>query len=212
MGSFDATFRAKTSKDAPTIVPVTSDRASLNAYVNRPYVDAGELVQSWKEHLRNRLPNYMMPSAFVVLEGFPLTPNGKVDRKALPEPDRERVETASVYVPPESDLERVIAETWQQLLNLQRVGIHDNFFDLGANSLLMVQAHFSLRDALQRPLSLVDLFRFPTVSTLAGFLGNVNGEAAALAESQARAATRIGALDLRRQARQAAREAVKSKT
>ena len=73
MGSFDATFRAKASKDAPTIAPVTSDRASLIAYVNRPYVDAGELVQRWKEHLRDRLPNYMMPSAFVVLEGFPLT-------------------------------------------------------------------------------------------------------------------------------------------
>jgi acyl carrier protein len=149
----------------------------------------------------------MLPGAFVVLDALPLTPNGKVDRKALPEPDRQRQEAATPYVAPADDVERLIAETWQDLLALERVSTHDNFFDIGANSLLMVQAHSALRQRLGRPLSLVDLFRFPTVQALAAHL-NQSGEPAesvVLAASEARGQSRIDALARRRQSRDAAR-------
>jgi acyl carrier protein len=205
LGTFDATFPASTD---PTSAPL--ERRPWREYVHHPHVDGGELVQVWRQHLRDALPPYMIPSAFVVLDALPLTPNGKIDRKALPEPDRRRAETSASYVRPESVVEETIAEVWQELLNLERVSAHDNFFDLGANSLLMVQAHTALKDKLQRSLSLVDLFRFPSVKSLADHLGNRSGEAAALTESQTRAKARIEALDRRRQGRQAARATLKS--
>jgi acyl carrier protein len=151
----------------------------------------------------------MLPGAFVVVDALPLTPNGKVDRKALPEPDRQRQEAAAPYVAPGDDIERLIAETWQELLALERVSTHDNFFDLGANSLLMVQAHSALKQKLGRPLSLVDLFRFPTVQALATHLGRTDAaeDSAVLQATEARAHARADALNRRRQTRQAGRPA-----
>ena len=135
-----------------------------------------ELVPDLRARLKQTLPPYMIPSAFVVLDALPLTANGKVNRKALPAPDRERQEAASAYVAPASELERVIGEVWQQLLGLGKVSTHDNLFELGANSLLMVQANGRLKAALGRELSLVEMFRFPSIATLAGHLaGGVDG-------------------------------------
>jgi natural product biosynthesis luciferase-like monooxygenase protein len=163
----------------------------------------GQLVQRLKQHLRATLPSHMMPGAFVLLEAFPHTPNGKINRKALPAPDRQRSETAAAYTAPASDLEQVIAQTWSELLGLDRVSTTDNFFDLGANSLLMVQAHAALKDRLQRSISLVDLFQYPTVASLAGSLTS-SRESSALADSHARAQIRADAMS-RRQSRRAAR-------
>lgn len=183
-------------------------------YVHQASADNGRLVQRWKQHLRDTLPDYMVPGAFVILDALPLTPNGKIDRKSLPEPDRARVEVAAAYTAPASELERIIADTWGELLGLDRVGTTDTFFDLGANSLLMVQAHAALREKLQRPLSLVDLFHFPTVGALAASLAaSLEGgapESSALVESQARAQTRVDAMQRRRQGRLAARTPDKS--
>ncbi len=184
-------------------------------YVHQAKIDNGRLVQRWKQHLRDTLPDYMVPSAFVILDTLPLTPNGKIDRKSLPEPDRGRAEAASsTYTAPASDLERIIAETWGELLGLDRVGTTDNFFDLGANSLLMVQAHATLRERLQRPLSLVDLFHFPTVGALAASLAvDTSGSAApssAIVESQTRAQSRLDAMARRRQSRVVPRTPAKS--
>jgi natural product biosynthesis luciferase-like monooxygenase protein len=204
-GEYDATFRRP---GQPRGVPATTSATrTAAALAHEPPQDRGQLVQSLKQHLRQHLPPYMVPGVFVSLEVLPLTPNGKVDRKALPEPDRERQATTSSYVAPTNDFERVIAETWQEILALDRVGVHDNFFDIGANSLLMVQAHAALREKLARPISLVDLFRFPTVGTLAGFLSRAGepAESAALTASEARAQARLDALSRRRQGRQAAR-------
>jgi acyl carrier protein len=150
----------------------------------------------------------MVPTAFVALDALPLTPNGKIDRKALPAPDRQRAETASEYTAPVSELESIIAQTWSELRGLDRVSTTDNFFDLGANSLLMVQAHAALRERLQRSLSLVDLFHFPTVSALAASLVTTEQDATALVDSQARAQARADAMG-RRQDRRAARTLTK---
>ncbi len=122
-----------------------------------------------RQFLRDRLPDYMVPSAFVFLETLPLTPNGKVDRAALPAPEAPRGEDAAN--PPRSALERTIAAVWQEVLQLERVGVHENFFDLGGHSLRMMQVHGKLRQALDRDIAMVDLFRHPTVAALAAALG-----------------------------------------
>jgi amino acid adenylation domain-containing protein len=120
--------------------------------------------------LSERLPAFMVPSAFVPLEALPLTPNGKVDRKALPSPDGGAA-LEGAYAPPQSALERRIAAVWQEALKVERVGVHDNFFELGGNSLLIAQVHRRLRDELRAELTLVDMFKHSTVSALARHLG-----------------------------------------
>jgi aryl carrier-like protein len=147
---------------------------------------ASDLVPDLRARLKQTLPPYMIPSAFVVLDALPLTANGKIDRKALPAPDRDRQEAATVYIAPASDLERTIGEVWQQLLGLAQVSAQDNLFDLGANSLLMVQANGRLKAALGRDLTLVDMFRFPSISTLAAHLATASaadGTSAAKSEA-----------------------------
>jgi hypothetical protein len=121
----------------------------------------------------------MIPSAFVPLVELPRLPNGKLDRRSLSEPGGERPDLAAAYVAPESDVERIIAAVWRDLLRVDRIGLHDNFFELGGHSLLLVQAHGRLKEALGRDVAVVDLFRFPTVSLLARYLGGESGGAAA---------------------------------
>jgi natural product biosynthesis luciferase-like monooxygenase protein len=147
---------------------------------------ASDLVPDLRARLKQTLPPYMIPSAFVVLDALPLTANGKVNRKALPAPDRDRHEAATAYVAPASDLERTIGEVWQQLLGLSQVSTQDNLFELGANSLLMVQANGRLKAALGRDLTLVDMFRFPSIATLAAHLAtaaSADGSASARSEA-----------------------------
>jgi acyl transferase domain-containing protein/acyl carrier protein len=127
---------------------------------------AGEILA----FLREKLPDYMVPSAFVFLPSLPLSSHGKVDLRALPAPERLRPELEASYAPPKSELERRIAAVWQEALGIEKVGVHDNFFDLGGHSLLLAKVHARLREALDRDLSLVDLFKNPTVSSLASAL------------------------------------------
>ncbi|HEX2187358.1 MAG TPA: amino acid adenylation domain-containing protein, partial [Longimicrobiaceae bacterium] len=146
-------------------------------------VDAREL----REWTAARLPEHMVPSAWVLLEAFPLTSNGKLDRRALPEPARE---AGDARVAPRTGLERAIAAEWAEVLGLERVGVQDNFFELGGHSLLLARLHRRLRGALGRELSVVDLFRFPTVAALARHLepeGDADGQEP---EGRGRAATR----------------------
>jgi natural product biosynthesis luciferase-like monooxygenase protein/amino acid adenylation domain-containing protein/FkbM family methyltransferase len=123
--------------------------------------------------LKADLPEYMIPAAFVVLPALPLTPNGKIDRRALPEPGdaqgSSRLALDSAYVEPKNAAERAIAAVWQEVLQVERVGINDNFFELGGNSLLIVQARSKLREAMGQDVSLVDMFRHPTVGALAAY-------------------------------------------
>ena len=116
----------------------------------------------------------MVPSTFVTMEEFPLNANGKIDRQALPLPTNERLDLEINYVSPKTDLERTIALIWGEVLNVDKIGLNDNFFDLGGHSLLVAKAHSLLQESLGRDFSLIELFRYPTVSTLAEFLsGNV---------------------------------------
>ncbi|HYO56875.1 amino acid adenylation domain-containing protein, partial [Archangium sp.] len=119
-----------------------------------------------KEFMAERLPEYMVPSAFVVMAALPLTPNGKVDRKALPPPGENRARVES-YVAPRNPNEELLAGIWAELLSVKKVGAHDNFFDLGGNSLLAMQVLSRLRDTLHVELPVRSLFREPTVAGLA---------------------------------------------
>ncbi len=144
------------------------------------------LVRTW---LQERLPQAIWPAAYVVLDALPLTPNGKVDRQALPAPDGRRAAATAAYVAPQDDLQRAVAEVWRELLRVERVGMHDNFFEVGGNSLLLVEAHGKLRRAVGRDITLVELMRHPTIASLARFLvesGADGGGAAAAPAAEER--------------------------
>ncbi len=160
-----------------TTRPLSTD---LSSYAQRALHEptTGELGNVLRGFLRERLPDFMVPSAFVQLEALPLTQNGKIDRKALPAPEAGKARREQAFEPPSSDLERAIAATWQELLHLEQVGLHDNFFELGANSLLTMQANGRLKTSLSRAISLVEMFQYPTVASLAKHLTAQGGQQA----------------------------------
>ena len=123
-----------------------------------------------RSYLKEHLPDYMVPNSIVMLDKMPLTPSGKVDRRALPEPDLSRPEWAGALVMPQSDTEKLIARVWQELLQLEEVGIYDNFFELGGNSLLLIQVHKKLIEILGVDLPMVVLFQHPILHGLAQHL------------------------------------------
>ncbi|HEX3249421.1 MAG TPA: condensation domain-containing protein, partial [Pyrinomonadaceae bacterium] len=112
-------------------------------------------------------PDYMIPSGFITLEVFPLSPNGKVDRRALPVPERLDLEAEAAYVPPNTPIEEVLSEIWASVLGVERVGIHDNFFELGGHSLLATSVMSRVRETFQIEISLRALFDEPAVCELA---------------------------------------------
>jgi amino acid adenylation domain-containing protein len=140
--------------------------------------------------LRETLPEPMVPGAFVFLPALPLSPHGKMDLKALPAPERLRPELGAAFAAPQSELERIIAAVWQEALQVDKVGLNDNFFDLGGHSLLLARVHTRLREVLARDLSLVDLFRNPTVAALARSLTEPSPKARRPAPASAPAAAR----------------------
>jgi acyl carrier protein len=114
-----------------------------------------------------KLPEYMIPSAFVVLDKLPLTENGKVDRKALPAPDQSRRDVEQGYLAPRTPAEEMVAAIWADVLRLERVGVRDDFFELGGHSLNATQVVSRVRDAFRVELPLRALFETPTVEGLA---------------------------------------------
>ncbi|HKP12284.1 MAG TPA: amino acid adenylation domain-containing protein, partial [Blastocatellia bacterium] len=121
-----------------------------------------------KDYLKQQLPDYMVPSTYVVLEAMPLSRNGKIDRNALPAPgEHNRVGEAVAYVEPQTELEQEIAEVWKELLGVERVGLYDDFFDLGGHSLLVAQFLSRLRDRLQVEIPLKTFFESSTVAATA---------------------------------------------
>jgi len=142
-----------------------------------------------RRYLRSKLPEYLVPANFVLLKRLPLTPNGKVDRQALPAPDSLRPELAATYIAPGDEIEQAIAKIWQAALRLDQVGLHDNFFDLGGHSLLLVQVHQQLRQCFEQEISISGLFQYPTVSALADYFRR-SPQAEAAPSSQERAQAR----------------------
>ena len=165
LGEIEAVLR---SHDAvrEAVAVVSEDR--LVAYV----VPEGNGVtgNELRPYLKERLPAYMMPAVFMLLDELPLTATGKVDRRRLPEPDGVRPELAEGYVAPATEVEESVARIWAETLGLERVGVNDNFFDLGGNSLLLSRMQSKLSVALKREIPLIELFNHPTVNSLARYL------------------------------------------
>ncbi|RKH54152.1 non-ribosomal peptide synthetase, partial [Corallococcus llansteffanensis] len=166
LGEIEAVLgQAPGVRDAAVVVRGSAADARLVAYVvPRP----GQTLeaQALRSLMKERLPDYMVPSALVVLDAMPLTPNGKVDRKALPSPDMA-IEAAREFVAPRTPLEQQVAELYASLLNVPRVGATDGFFELGGHSLLATRLTSRLRTTFQVDLPLQALFEAPTVAALA---------------------------------------------
>ncbi|KQX86742.1 non-ribosomal peptide synthetase [Variovorax sp. Root473] len=156
--------------------------ASLVAYIAAHAQQAVDTA-ALREQLSEVLPDYMVPRAVMVLEALPLNANGKVDRKALPEP--EGLGRASAYEAPEGHVARALAAIWSEVLQVEQVGMHDNFFDLGGHSLLLIRAHRLLEDRLQCSFPLVNLFKYPTVESLARWIEQGGAQAAAVSAAGA---------------------------
>jgi acyl carrier protein len=151
-----------------------------------------------RNFLKEQLPQYMVPSAFVTLDTLPLTPNGKVDRKALPNPESVRSELATAYVGPRTEMEQTIATVWQEVLGVEKLGMHDNFFDLGGHSLLMVQVHKKLQEIFKRDFLMTEMFKYPSISSLVEYLSSKPGEKTPHQQSQKRLEMRKKSMDRRK--------------
>jgi amino acid adenylation domain-containing protein len=123
--------------------------------------------------LETRLPAYMLPSAFVLLPALPLTTSGKLDRDRLPAPERDRAQLQAAVVPPRTPTETLIAGIWRELLQIDRIGIHDHFFEIGGHSLLATQAISRLRDTFQIDLPVHRIFEMPTIAALAQYIDTI---------------------------------------
>ncbi|NLC72002.1 MAG: amino acid adenylation domain-containing protein, partial [Desulfuromonadaceae bacterium] len=123
-----------------------------------------------RDYVGRKLPHYMIPSVFMKVETFPLTPSGKIDRKKLPHPE---IASDKAYTPPRNDTEKVLCAVFAEVLGLEQVGIHDNFFELGGNSLLLVRTRSLANKRLASQLNITDFFHYPTIARLAELLGGV---------------------------------------
>ncbi|MCW5313989.1 amino acid adenylation domain-containing protein [Nostoc sp. KVJ3] len=141
----------------------------LTAYVV-PQYNSRYTHNKLRNFLQQRIPNYMLPSAFVMLESLPLTANGKVDRHKLPAPSRERPQLEQAYIAPQTELERLLAGILSELLKIDRVGIDDNFFDLGGTSISILQVAVRVKQELGIELPTVKLFQYSTIGSLAKYL------------------------------------------
>ncbi|GAA6615935.1 amino acid adenylation domain-containing protein [Scytonema sp. NUACC26] len=165
-GSYDVIF-IKQGSQITTSLPKIPPR-SWHSYANNPLQAkaARQLVPQLQTYIAQKLPEYMMPSAFVILESLPLTPNGKIDYQALPIPNKIEPELAGSYVAPQTEVEKVLSEIFADVLGIKRLSIRDNFFELGGHSLLATQVVSRVRDAFKIELPLRSLFESPTVAEL----------------------------------------------
>lgn len=158
-------------KDSVVIVREdTPEEKRITAYLILKQKESFDIL-ALRNFLYKQLPDYMIPSDFVLLEEFPLTASGKLDKKRLPIPAAERFSERD-YITPQNQLEKTIADIWQKYLSLNKIGIDDNFFDLGGHSLMMVKVNYDLKEILKKDISIVDMYRYPTIRTLAEALSN----------------------------------------
>ncbi|MDX2021248.1 MAG: amino acid adenylation domain-containing protein [Deltaproteobacteria bacterium] len=171
-GTFDVVFRRLADGVAdplPANHPDLPANTSPTGFANSPHLKglSRSLISDVKDFVKDKLPDYMVPAQWVLLSRLPLTANGKLDTKALPAPESQASRATNDFVAPSNDIETTIASVWAEVLRLDRIGVHDNFFEAGGHSLLAVQAIMKLRDVLQVDLNLGSLFVAPTIAQLA---------------------------------------------
>jgi len=177
-GRFDIALRRRTETPPPRVLfpdqtGLPTDTSSSAAdFANNPMMGklSRQLGPDLRRHLGKQLPDYMVPAIYVPLDAMPLSPNGKVDRKSLPEPDTSRPDMESPFQAAQTPIEEVVAEIWTDVLGLDRVGVDDAFLDLGGHSLLAVQIQARLNEILPFEVSLPDIFEARTVARLSKHL------------------------------------------
>jgi hypothetical protein len=182
LGEIEAQLLAQPAvREAVVVAKEGPAGARLVAYLA---AHAGQLIDTTvlKERLSQVLPDYMVPRAFALLDSLPLNANGKVDRKALPEP---ALASELAYEAPQGHVAQTIAGVWSEVLQVAQVGLHDNFFDLGGHSLLLIRAHRLLEDRLQAAIPVVNLFKYPTIESLAQWMAQGPARAASSATAAA---------------------------
>ncbi len=180
LGTYDVLLLRRTAnKHAhfPQRITADPDRP-LNSYANNPLQAkiSRQLIPQVRSYLENRLPDYMVPSAFVLMDAFPLSPNGKINRRAFPKPDTIRPDLAEAFVPPRTPVEAALATIWLDRLGLEQVGVNDQFVALGGNSLLATQVVSRIRDLFQLELPLSYGFN-STIAMLADHLTTAGARA-----------------------------------
>jgi amino acid adenylation domain-containing protein len=171
-GRYDVIFRRAEESSPPIsfgFPSVARSNADVNQHVTNPAAAVGTqgLVAELRNYLQNRLPHHMIPAMIVLINALPRTPNGKVDRRALPTPDMVRGSLVNSYQPPRNKIERLLASIWAEVLNVAQVGTQDNFFELGGHSLLAIQLISRIRAEFNKELPVRAIFETPTISGLA---------------------------------------------
>ncbi len=171
-GSFDVLFRRRPAAgevSLPYFLPEPGPQKPWSAYANDPLhgKHLRTLIPRLRSCLEEKLPGYMVPAAFVLLDALPLTPNGKVDRRVLPAPERVRPELEQPFIAPRTDLEAQLVEIWQDLLDLERVGVEDDFFALGGDSLIGTRLAARIQETFDLDLPVTELFETHTIAGLA---------------------------------------------
>ncbi|MUG92983.1 amino acid adenylation domain-containing protein [Scytonema sp. UIC 10036] len=192
LGCYDVVFSRQSTqiphKPVGGVTPLERKKVQPRAwqtYANNPLQlhQSRQLQSQLHGYLEQRLPEYMVPSAIVILDAMPLTPNGKVDRNSLPSPEASRGYLSEAYVAPRTPIEEILVSLWAEILGQQQIGIHDNFFDLGGHSLLATQLISRVRDVLQLELPLRCLFEAPTPAQLAESIAQTQGGMVAVESS-----------------------------
>ncbi|MEZ5964292.1 MAG: LLM class flavin-dependent oxidoreductase [Planctomycetota bacterium] len=201
LGEIEAGLRAHPSVREAVVVARedTPGDKRLVAYVLPESDVAGCNPETLRTHLRATLPEFMVPAHVVQLAHFPLTPNKKIDRKALPAPDQAALPRSTPFEAAGNELEAAIAEVWKKALAVDRVGVNDNFFDLGGHSLLAVKVHREVQAAVGKQFSITALFQYPTVRSLAAALASEGKASERVEQSEVRGEARRASLLAQRQ-------------
>ncbi|MEC4892951.1 MAG: amino acid adenylation domain-containing protein [Oscillatoria sp. PMC 1051.18] len=172
LGEIEAALREHSAVEK-AVVTVATNQVLVAYVVGNEAVSSEEL----RSFLRRKLPEYMLPAAIAFLDSLPLSVNGKVDRRALPHPDSFLQDFQVTYVAPQNHLEQTITAVWQEVLNLEKIGVNDNFFEIGGNSLSIAKVYNNLQKKLPNEvkyISLVDLFKYPKIRALAKYLSEAS--------------------------------------
>jgi amino acid adenylation domain-containing protein len=158
-------------RESAVIVWEHSEDKQLVGYILPHQLETPKLESQLRNWLQEKLPDYMMPSAFVMLDSLPLTPNGKVDRRALPAPEKSNFTGKTNFIPPRNSLEWQLASIWEEVLNVRPVGVQDNFFEIGGHSLLALQLMAQIQQQIGKKLPLATLLQHPTIEQIAITIG-----------------------------------------
>jgi acyl carrier protein len=166
LGEVEAALRKRPSIAEAVVTATEGADGSKRLVAYLTVKDETFRIDEVRSHLRQELPEFMVPSAFVTLDRIPMTPNGKVDRRALPAPDRERPDSENEHVPPRDVIEEAVAGVYAEVLGFNNVSVNDNFFDIGGHSLLATQVMSRLQETFQTKLPMQAFFAAPTVAEL----------------------------------------------